>query len=119
MVAWTLPQTLGGVALAAMARLRGVRGAWYRCGPFLFHVVPTAPPASRGISLGVVVLADDPSILTHELCHLYSGLWLSWLYLPVYGLEYLLLGHERSPHERITVWLEQRCRLAWRRIGRP
>ncbi len=119
MVAWTLPQTLGGVALAAMARLRGVRGAWYRFGPFLFHVVPTAPPASRGISLGVVVLADDPSILTHELCHLYSGLWLSWLYLPVYGLEYLLLGHERSPHERITVWLEQRCRLAWRRIGRP
>jgi hypothetical protein len=114
---WTLPQTLAGIALAAHAHLRGVRGRWYRFGPFLFYVVPTAPPASRGISLGVVVLADDPSILTHELCHLYTGLWLAWLYLPVYGLEYALLGHDRSPHERATVRFESRCRLAWQRIG--
>jgi hypothetical protein len=116
-VLWTLPQTLAGIALAAHARLRGVRGSWYRFGPFLYYVVPCAPPASRGISLGVVVLADDPSILTHELCHLYSGLWLAWLYLPVYGLEYALMGHDKSFHERATVRFELRCRRAWRRVG--
>jgi hypothetical protein len=116
-VLWTLPQTLAGVALAIVARARGVRGAWYRFGPFLFWVVPTAPPASRGISLGVVVLAEEPSILTHEFCHLYTALWLSWAYLPVYGLEYLLLGHDRSPHERLTVRFERSCRRGWSRVA--
>src|SRR5258706_3065158 len=114
---WTLPQTLAGMALAAHARLRGTRGSWYRFGVFLFYVVPCAPPASRRISLGVVVLSEDPSILTHEFCHMYSALWLSWLYLPVYGLEYALLGHGRSPHERVTERFERRCGLAWRRVG--
>lgn len=113
---WTLPQTLGGIALALHARLRGVKGAWYRFGVFLFYVVPCAPPASRGISLGVVVLSEDPSILTHEFCHVYTALWLAWLYLPVYGLEYALLGHDRSPHERATVRFERHCRMAWRRV---
>jgi hypothetical protein len=114
---WTLPQTLAGIALAVYARLRGTRGSWYRFGSFLFYVVPTAPPASRGISLGTVVFADEPSILTHEFCHVYSGLWLAWLYLPIYGLEYAIVGHERSPHERATLRFERACRLAWRRIG--
>lgn len=120
---WTLPQTLAGLALAAHARLKaskngvGARGNWYQFGPFLYYVVPRPPPASRGISLGIVVLSEDPSILTHEFCHLYTGLWLSWLYLPVYGLEYLILGHDRSPHERMTVRFELRNARAWRRIG--
>ena len=116
-VLWTLPQTIGGLALALHARLRGHRGAWYRFGPFLYYVVPCAPPASRGISLGVVVLSEDASILTHEFCHIYTALWLSWLYLPVYGLEYLIVGHERSPHERMTVRFERRNRRGWTRIG--
>lgn len=114
---WTLPQTLAGLALAAYARIRGVRGSWYRFGVFLFYVVPRAPPASRGISLGVVVLSEDPSILTHEFCHVYTALWLAWLYLPVYGLEYAIVGHERSPHERLTERFERQCRTAWRRVG--
>ena len=69
---------------------------------------------TSGVSLGLVVLADRPSILTHEFCHLYTGLWLTWLYLPVYGLEYLIAGHARSPHERLTVRFEERTRNAWR-----
>ncbi len=117
-VAWTLPQTAAGLALAVSARARGKRGSWYRFGPFLFYVVPTAPPSSRGISLGTVVFADDPSILTHEFCHLYTALWLAWLYLPVYGLEYALLGHDRSPHERLTRRFERTSRRAWERVAR-
>ena len=113
---WTLPQTIGGIALALHARMRGHRGAWYRFGPFLYYVVPCAPPASRGISLGVVVLSEDASILTHEFCHIYTALWLSWLYLPVYGLEYATVGHERSPHERMTVRFERRNRRGWERV---
>ena len=116
LVAWTLPQTLAGAALAIRARLQGHRGSFYRFGPFLFYVVPCAPPASRGISLGAVVFADHPSILTHEFCHVYTALWLSWLYLPVYGLEYAVVGHERSPHERLTCRFERDCQRRWLRV---
>ena len=56
----------------------------------------------------------SPVILTHEFCHLYTGLWLGWLYLPVYGLEYLIAGHGRSPHERLTMRFEERNRYTWR-----
>jgi hypothetical protein len=111
---WTLPQTLVGLAYGVAMKLRGARVGLYRFGPFVFVVVKGRPMASSGISLGLVVLADRPSILTHEFCHLYTGLWLTWLYLPVYGLEYLILGHDRSFHERITVRLEQRTQNAWR-----
>lgn len=114
---WTLPQTLVGLAYAVIKGVRGVRPMLYRFGPFLFLVIPDAPLASSGISLGVVVLADRSAILTHEFCHLYTGLWLSWLYLPVYGLEYLLVGHDRSPHERLTCRFERRTRWAWRRLA--
>jgi hypothetical protein len=115
-VLWTLPQTVAGLAYAAIKRVRGHAVRLYRFGPFLYVVVPSAPVASRGISLGVVVFADHPSILTHEFCHLYTAAWLGWLYLPVYGLEYLVLGHSRSPHERLTERFEARSRLAWRRV---
>lgn len=114
-VVWTLPQTVAGLACAVAARLCGVPLFVYRFGPFPFLVVPAPPPASRGISLGLVVFADSPAILTHEFCHLYTAAWLGWLYLPVYGLEYLVVGHSRSPHERLTRWFESRCQLAWRR----
>lgn len=112
---WTLPQTLVGLALALWHRARGVPWWVYRFGPFVFLVVPTSPPASRGISLGLVVISESPAILTHEFCHLYTALWLSWLYLPVYGAEYALLGHARSPHERLTERMERDTRWAWRR----
>jgi hypothetical protein len=102
--------------LAAGARLRGHRGSWYRFGPFLFYVMPCAPPASRGISLGAVVFADEPSILTHEFCHVYTALWLAWAYLPVYGFEYGVLGYERSPHERLTRRFERDCQRQWMRV---
>lgn len=111
---WTLPQTLAGLAYGLARGVRGARLGLYRFGPFLFLVVREAPVASSGISLGLVVFADRPALLTHEFCHLYTGLWLSWLYLPVYGLEYLLWGHDRSPHERITVHLEETTRYGWR-----
>jgi hypothetical protein len=65
----------------------------------------------------VVVFAESPSILKHEFCHLFSGLWLSWAYLPVYGLEYGLLGHARSPHERLTCRLERSIGWGWRLVG--
>ena len=110
---WTLPQTLAGLAFAAALALGGHRPRLYRFGPFLFLVVPAAPFSIYGISLGLVVLADHPSILTHEFCHLYTGLWLGWLYLPIYGIEYLVLGHDRSPHERLTVWIASRTMTAW------
>jgi len=111
---WTLPQTLAGLGYALVKRLRGERLGLYFFGPFVFLVVRGRPLASSGISLGLVVLADRSSILTHEFCHLYTGLWLTWLYLPVYGLEYLFLGHARSFHERITVRLTERTRYGWR-----
>ncbi len=117
MALWTLPQTLAGLAYAVTMKLRGAPIGLYRFGPFVFVVVRERPLASSGISLGLVVLADRPSILTHEFCHLYTGLWLTWLYLPVYGLEYLILGHERSFHERLTVRFEQRTRYGWRPWG--
>jgi hypothetical protein len=66
---WTLPQTLAGLAYALVERLRGARLSLYRFGPFVFLVVRARPLASRGISLGLVVLADRPEILTHEFCH--------------------------------------------------
>ncbi|MBI5549290.1 MAG: hypothetical protein HY901_35850 [Deltaproteobacteria bacterium] len=119
LVLWTLPQSLAGLMWAGLKRVRGgVRPSLYRFGPFLFLVVPEAPFSGLGISLGVVVLAGHPRVLTHEFCHLYSGLWLGWLYLPTYGLEYALFGHSRSPHERITVRLEGSTRWAWERTGR-
>lgn len=114
---WTLPQTLAGLALALWHRARGAPWMIHRFGPFAFLVVPASPPASRGISLGLVVLSERPELLTHEFCHLYSALWLSWLYLPVYGIEYALLGHARSPHERLTVRLERSTRHGWVRVG--
>ncbi len=116
---WTLPQTVVGLALALWHRARGVPWWVYRFGPFVFLVVPASPPASRGISLGLVVISESPAILTHEFCHLYTALWLSWLYLPVYGAEYALLGHARSPHERLTERLERGTRWAWRRWEEP
>lgn len=116
---WTLPQTLAGLALALWHRGRGAPWWIYQFGPFVFLVVPASPPASAGISLGLVVLSERPEILTHEFCHLYTALWLSWLYLPVYGAEYALLGHARSPHERLTERFERNTRLAWRRWDAP
>lgn len=112
---WTLPQTLAGLSIALWHRAMGAPWGLYRFGPFVFLVVSARPPASSGISLGVVVISERPEILTHEFCHLYSGLWLSWLYLPVYGIEYAVLGHARSPHERLTERFERDTRLAWRR----
>ncbi len=116
MVLWTLPQTTVGLVYACYKRLRGQRWQLYGFGPFLFVVVPAAPWASQGISLGLVVFADRASILTHEFCHLYTALWLGWAYLPVYGLEYGLVGHDRSPHERLTCRFERRCTRAWVRL---
>jgi hypothetical protein len=105
-----------GLAYAAYKRARGHRLMAYRFGPFVFLVVPSPPYGAAGISLGLVVLARDASLLTHEFCHAYTGLWLSWLYLPVYGLEYLVFGHDGSPHERVTVHLERTSGAAWRRL---
>ena len=115
-VLWTLPQTLCGLAYALLNRVRGSPLMAYRFGPFLFLVSPRGPIGGGGVSLGMVVLADDPSLLTHELCHVYTALWLSWLYLPAYGLEYLVFGHDRSPHERLTCRFERRTRRGWRRL---
>lgn len=116
MALWTLPQTLVGLAPAAFKRLRGHRLMGYRFGPFLFLVAPSAPPDARGISLGVVVLAEEPSLLAHEFCHLYTALWLGWLYLKVFGLEYLVVGHDRSPHERLTCHFERTSAAAFERF---
>lgn len=115
---WTAPQTLTGLVYAALKRVRGTPARFYRFGPFLFLVVPDGTFAASGISLGLVVLADRPAILEHEFCHLYSGLWLSWLYLPVYGLEYLILGHDRSFHERLTCWIEKRNQWRWQPLSK-
>ena len=114
---WTLPQTLAGLVFALRRRLQGHRARLHRFGPFLFLVVPAPGPYSAGISLGLVVFARDSSILKHEFCHLLTGLWLSWLYLPVYGLEYLLVGHDRSPHERLTCRFERTVRWTSHRVG--
>ncbi|MBN1947067.1 MAG: hypothetical protein JW797_15435 [Bradymonadales bacterium] len=116
LVLWTLPQTLVGLVLALVRKAQGSAIHRVRFGPFLFLVSPGGSIGGGGISLGLVVLADTPTLLTHEFCHLYTGLWLSWLYLPVYGLEYLILGHHRSYHERATCWFERRNRRSWWRI---
>jgi len=113
---WTLPQTLVGLLVVAWFRLAGWRARAYAFGPFRFMVLPRRLGSARGISLGLVVLAEDPRILQHEFCHLFTGLWLGWLYLPVYGLEYLLMGHERSWHERVTCWLTDRVPWGWCRL---
>jgi hypothetical protein len=107
LLVWTLPQTLAGLAFAIVRRAQGHPARLYLFGPFLFLVIPAPGPWSAGISLGLVVLACREEILKHECCHLLTGLWLSWLYLPVYGLEYLLVGHDRSPHEQITCRFER------------
>lgn len=113
----TLPQTVVGLVVAFYRWLQGHRPVLYRFGPFLFIVFRARGPGPRGISLGVVVFSETPDILKHEFCHLLTGLWLSWAYLPVYGLEYLILGHDRSPHERITVKFERDLDWAWRVVG--
>ena len=114
---WTLPQTLVGLAFAIYRRLQGHRFGLYRFGPFIYMVVPARGPASEAISFGMVIFTSSPSFLKHEFCHLITGLWLSWLYLPIYGIEYLLAGHSRSPHERITERLERSVQWKWRRWG--
>lgn len=114
LLVWTMPQSLCGLLYALWKRLRGRRWRLYRFGPFLYLVVQDKPIASNGVSLGLVVFADRPAILIHEFCHLFTGLWLGWLYLPVYGLEYLIQGHDRSWHERITVRFERRTPYTWR-----
>jgi len=116
-VIWTLPQTVIGLLLALYQRTQGHLIHLYRFGPFLFIVVRSAPPIKRGvrgISLGVVVFSDHFVILKHEFCHLLSGLWLAWFYLPVYSMEYRLFGHARSPHERVTNWFEKRLNWCWK-----
>ncbi len=112
MTAWTLPQTLAGLALVGWHRARGIRSRLVRFGPFLVVFVPAKAPASSGLSLGLVIVADPEWLLHHECCHVVTAVWLGWLYLPVYGLEYAVLGHDRSPHERLTCWLEGR--VPWR-----
>ena len=107
---WMLPQTVLGVGLYGFRRWQGHRGRWYLFGPFLFWVVPANPPGAAGISLGPVVHTAHEELLKHEFCHLFSGLWLSWLYLPIYATEYLVFGHSRSPHERLTCHFENHTR---------
>jgi hypothetical protein len=104
---WTLPQSLVGSAVCLLRCLQGHRPRLYRFGPFLFVVVRARGPLSSGISLGLFVFSEMPEILKHEFCHLFTALWLCWLYLPVYGIEYALFGHDRSPHERLTCRLER------------
>ena len=121
---WTLPQTLVGLAVAGLRAAQGSRRRLVRFGPFLQLLVHAPGPGTAGISLGVVAFADRPSLIRHELCHLITGLWLGWAYLPVYGLEYLLVGHDRSPHERLTCHFERTLPWVWmecttRRSVRP
>jgi len=115
---WTLPQSLTGLVVALYRRIRGEWVGFYRFGPFLFVVVRARFPWTRGISLGTVVFAETPDILKHEFCHLFTGLWLSWTYLIVYGLEYLIVGHERSLHERTTVRIERALDWSWEVVSR-
>ncbi len=114
---WTLPQTLAGLLVAGLRAAEGHRPRLTRFGPFLYLLVRAPGPWTPGISLGLVAFADDESIVKHELCHLLTGLWLGWAYLPVYGLEYLVFGHDRSPHERLTCRFERR--VPWRYVPRP
>lgn len=107
----TLPQTLLGLVAVAVYALRGARPYVYRFGLFWFLVVPREAPIFRGISLGLVVVAFDPAILRHEFCHLITGLWLVWFYLPWYALEYAIFGHYHAPHERLVRSLEGR--ISW------
>jgi hypothetical protein len=118
LLVWTFPQSLGGLLYACYHRARGGRFLYYRFGPFIYLVVPIAPFRAQGISLGLVVFANRPEILIHEFCHTYTALWLSWLYLPIYGLEYLVFGHDASPHERLTRHFEHTCRQTWTKLGR-
>ncbi len=118
MLLWTLPQTMVGLAIFLLRRLQGHRARLYRFGPFLFLVTHSRGPLSSGISLGLLVFAETPGILRHEFCHLFTALWLAWLYLPAYGIEYAALGHDRSPHERLTCWLERRIKWAVHPLGR-
>jgi len=108
---WTLPQTLVGLVVCGWRCLQGHRPRLYRFGPFIFVVTRSGGPFTSGISLGLFVFSETPAILKHEFCHLFTALWLTWLYLPVYGVEYVLFGHDRSPHERLTCWLERT--VAW------
>jgi hypothetical protein len=104
---WTLPQSLVGLAACLLRCLQGHRPRLYRFGPFPFLVIRARGPMSSGISLGLFVFSETPGILKHEFCHLFTALWLCWLYLPAYGIEYALFGHDRSPHERLTCRLER------------
>jgi len=114
---WTLPQTLVGLAYAIVQRRRGHRPHLYVFGPFLFVVIRAHGPKSPAISLGVVVFTESPGFLKHELCHILTGLWLTWLYLPVYGIEYLVFGHDRSPHERLTCHFERELEWGYRHVN--
>lgn len=114
LLVWTLPQSLVGSVVCAVRCLRGFRPHLYRFGPFVFIVIRARGPFSSGISLGLFVFSDADAILKHEFCHLFTALWLSWLYLPVYGFEYALLGHDQSPHERLTCRFERNVSWGYR-----
>ena len=116
LLVWTLPQTLIGLLYCLFRHVQGHRLCLYRFGPFIFVVTRARGPLFRGISLGLFIFSETADILKHEFCHLFTALWLAWLYLPVYGIEYAVFGHDRSPHERLTCWLERRIGWAYQTL---
>lgn len=111
---WTFPQTMVGLFCCLYRCTQGYRPYLYGFGPFIFIVIRARGPLSKGISLGFFIFSETAEILKHEFCHQFTALWLAWFYLPVYGLEYALFGHDRSPHERLTCWIERRIKWSYR-----
>lgn len=96
--------------LLPMWALRQLRPRRWRAGAWEWEVQPGSWFALRyagwaATTLGWAIFfsegeADDPRVETHERRHVWQSLLLGPLYLPVYGLLWLLYGYEQHPMER-------------------
>lgn len=97
------------VWLLPLWALRQLRPARWRAGAWEWEVQPGSWMARRyaawaATTLGWAIFfspgwADDARTATHERRHLWQSQILGPLYLPVYGLLWLLYGYDRHPME--------------------
>jgi hypothetical protein len=109
---WTLPNTVLGL-LIGLLTFQFPRA---EAGVLIFDRTPrglSGTPISRAVfrrftafTVGAVIVAREPVggiLLQHEFAHVRQYRLWGPLYLPVYGLLYLLFGYRRHPFERAAM----------------
>jgi hypothetical protein len=109
---WTFPNTVLGIVIGLLT----FQLPRAEAGVLIFDRTRrglAAPPLSRAVfrrftafTVGTVIIAREPVggiLLDHELAHVRQYRLWGPVYLPVYGLLYLLFGYRRHPFERAAM----------------